>query len=52
VRAKGDGVFMLDTANNLELVDKFCYLADMLGKSGGAEEAPRTRVLGANSISK
>jgi len=39
VGAMGDGVFMLDTADNLELVDKFRYLGDMLGKGGGAEEA-------------
>jgi len=28
----------------LELVDKLCYLGDMLGKSGGAEEVSRTRL--------
>jgi hypothetical protein len=28
----------------VEVVDKFCYLRDMLGKTDGAEEASRTRV--------
>ena len=28
----------------LEVVDKFCYLGDVIGKSGGAEEASRARV--------
>ena len=28
----------------LECVDKFCYLGDMIGKGGGAEEASRARV--------
>src|SRR2546425_1515899 len=28
----------------LEVVDKFCYLGDVIGKGGGAEEASRTRV--------
>src|SRR5271165_3460754 len=28
----------------LECVDKFCYLGDMIGVGGGAEEATRTRV--------
>jgi len=48
-------VFMLDTADNLELVDKFgfCYLGDMLGKGGGTEEASKTRIwcVWANSMS-
>merc|ERR1711954_601866 len=30
--------------NNLEVVDKFCYLGDMLDASGGAESASITRV--------
>ena len=28
----------------LELVDKFCYLGDMIRAGGGVEEATRTRV--------
>src|SRR3989441_13038659 len=28
----------------LEVVDKFCYLGDVIGKGGGAEEASRARV--------
>jgi len=35
---------MLSTVDNLEMVDKFCYLGDMLRKGGGAEEASRTGV--------
>jgi len=38
------GFFMLDTANKLELVDKFCYLGDVLGEGVGADDASRTRV--------
>jgi len=37
------GVFILDTAYNLELDDKSCYLGDMLGKCGGADEVSRTK---------
>ena len=28
----------------LECVGKFCYLGDMIGSGGGAEEASRARV--------
>jgi hypothetical protein len=35
--------FILDSTVKLELVDKFCYLGDMIGKGGGVEEASRTR---------
>ena len=28
----------------MEVVDKFCYLGDVIGKGGGAEEASRARV--------
>ena len=28
----------------MEVVDKFCYLDDVIGKGGGAEEASRARV--------
>jgi len=52
VAATGNGIFMVD---NLELVDKFCCMSDILGKGGGggAEEASRTRVrcAGENSMS-
>jgi len=44
VSAKNDGIFKLNENDKLELVSKFCYLGDMLGKVGGAEEASRTRV--------
>ena len=30
--------------NTLECVNRFCYLGDMIGEGGGAEEASRTRV--------
>jgi len=33
---------MLDPADNLELLYKFCYLGDMLGKGDDAEESSRT----------
>jgi len=29
---------------NLELVDKFCYSADMLGVDGNADAAVKTRI--------
>jgi hypothetical protein len=35
---------LLDDGGQLECVDRFCYLGDMLGVGGGAEEASRTRV--------
>jgi len=51
VRAKGGGGFRLGTAVQLELVDKFCYIGDMigkggdiLGKGGGSEKASRIKV--------
>ena len=28
----------------MEVVDKFCYLGDVIGKGGDAEEASRVRV--------
>jgi len=38
---KGGDIFKLDTVDNFELVYQFfCYLGYMLGKGGGAEEAP------------
>jgi len=45
-------VFKLDTVINLELVDKFCYLGDMVGKGGGTEEASRTSVRCASHLCK
>ena len=35
---------LLGEAGSLQCVDKFCYLGDMLGCGGGAEDATRTRV--------
>jgi len=34
----------IDNVGTLECVDKFCYLGDMIGAGGGAEEASRARV--------
>ncbi len=34
----------LDGDGNVECVEKFCYLGDMMGSGGGAEEASRARV--------
>jgi hypothetical protein len=34
----------LGVGQNLDRVEKFCYLGDMIGAGGGAEEASRTRV--------
>ena len=33
-----------DHVGKLACVSKFCYLGDMIGSSGGAEEASRARV--------
>ena len=30
--------------DKIEVVDKFCYLGDMIGSGGGVEEASQTRV--------
>ena len=38
------GCVELDDGSKFELVDKFCYLGDMLCAGEGAEEASRTRV--------
>ena len=38
------GCVELDDGSKFELVDKFCYLGDMLCAGGGAEDASRTRV--------
>jgi len=37
-------VSTLADGGKLECVDSFCYLGDMIGSGGGAEEASRTRV--------
>ena len=42
VAAKAE-VTMADS-KKIELVDKFCYLGDMIGADGGVEEATRTRI--------
>lgn len=34
----------IDSDGNVECVGKFCYLGDMIGSGGGAEEASRARV--------
>ena len=34
----------LEDGTSLEIVDKFCYLGDMIGACGGAEDASRARV--------
>jgi hypothetical protein len=44
VAGRASQEFILSETDRLEVVDKFCYLGDMLGKAGGAEEASRTRV--------
>src|SRR3989442_11721644 len=40
-----DGVsqFVMESREELEFVDKFCYLGDVIGKGGGAEEASKAR---------
>ena len=35
---------LFEDGTRLEIVDKFCYLGDMIGAAGGAEDASRTRV--------
>ena len=41
-----DEVLLLDNAGQLDCVDKFCYLGNVIGDAidGGAEEATRARV--------
>ena len=36
--------FVLGTSDKIEVVEKFCYLGDVIGKRGGAEESSRARV--------
>ena len=33
--------FVLGTSDKIEVVEKFCYLGDVIGKGGGAEESSR-----------
>ena len=42
----GDGIrqLVLGEREKLEIVDKFGYMDDVIGKGGGAEEASRARV--------
>jgi len=35
---------LIGSLDKLECVEKFCYLGEMIGKGGGAEEASRARV--------
>ena len=35
---------LLEDDTRLEIIDKFCNLRDMIGATGGAEDASRTRV--------
>jgi len=47
-QSKGDDKVVVELklgeSDKLECVNKFCYLGDMIGAGGGAEEASRTRV--------
>src|SRR6267154_797308 len=36
--------FVLGNGEKVEVVEKFCYLGDVIGKGGGAEESSRARV--------
>src|SRR6266516_4816423 len=36
--------FVLGTSDKIEVVENFCYLGDVIGKGGGAEESSRARV--------
>ena len=36
--------FVFGTSNKIEVVEKFCYLGDVIRKEGGAEESLRARV--------
>jgi hypothetical protein len=35
---------VIENVGKLEYADKFCYLGDMIGAGGGAEESSRARV--------
>src|SRR6267154_2866957 len=36
--------FVLENGENVEVVEDFCYLGDVIGKGGGTEESSRARV--------
>lgn len=36
---------VIEHVGKLKYVDKFCYLGDMIGAGGGAEDASRAKVL-------
>ena len=36
--------FVLGNNDKMEVVDKFCYLGDVIGKGGGAEESSIARI--------
>src|SRR6267154_2479867 len=36
--------FVLENRDKVEVVEIFCYLGDVIGKGGGAEESSRARV--------
>ena len=42
--AQDSNELLLEDGMRLEIVDKFCYLGDMIGDAGGAEDASRARV--------
>ena len=44
---EGVDQFVLGDSDKIEVVEKFCYLGDVVGKGGGAEESSRARVRGA-----
>ena len=44
---EGVDQFVLGDSDKIEVVEKFCYLGDVIGKGGGAEESSRARVRGA-----
>jgi hypothetical protein len=43
-KAQDKQEIVLGTGGTLEIVDRFCYLGDMISEGGGAEEASRARV--------
>ena len=44
IRVLGNGECVLGNGEKVEVVEKFCYLGDVIGKGGGAEESSRARV--------
>jgi len=43
VKIEAQQLLPLGDGQSLECVEKFCYLGDMIGAGGGAEEAARER---------